>query len=221
MDILMIEKILTALEDCCFDEFYDESFESVTDFMDTNFFEEGVGCGATKLVLFPKEYKDIVVKIPFPGSYFYNDNEELELDDFRYAIDGKYGWDYCEAEALKYNQAKERNLEFVFLKTTFIGYVHEHPIYIQPRIEETESRRRIHTPFKLEDAEKVRSKCFEMDVECFSSFWINDFLNLYGEFFFRILTDFLNDCYVNDLHGSNIGYYKGKPVIFDYSGYWD
>lgn len=222
MTALMYEKILTALEDCDFDDgFCDENFDCVIDFMDTEFFEAEVNYGATKLVLFPIEYPDIVVKIPFPGRWFWNDDEELQLEDFCCAYDGEWGWDYCKAEALSFSKALERNLDFIFMKTTHIGNVHGHPIYIQPRITKTASQLSFSKKLTEEKISSTEAACYELEVDCFNTLWIHDFIESYGLEFFRTFNDFLKDCHINDLHGSNIGYFNDKPVIFDYSGYWD
>ena len=54
-----------------------------------------------------------------------------------------------------------------------------------------------------------------------SSFWVHEFLEVYGEDTFEEFTNFLTCFGINDLHSGNVGYWNNKPVIFDYSGYYE
>lgn len=46
--------------------------------------------------------------------------------------------------------------------------------------------------------------------------WTQDIINLYGASYFRDFMKFTNEFHIRDLHEENIGYYQGKPIIFDW-----
>ena len=84
-----------------------------------------VRCGASKAVVIPHDY-GYVIKIPFNGSgeYDYDEDdddadEELIFNDFTGALIGN-GWDYCLAETLVYEIAKEEG--FVHLAAFLLGF---------------------------------------------------------------------------------------------------
>lgn len=49
--------------------------------------------------------------------------------------------------------------------------------------------------------------------------WISVVLSVYGKKATKSLCQFIQDFDINDLHGSNIGFSHGKPMILDFSGY--
>ena len=52
-----------------------------------------------------------------------------------------------------------------------------------------------------------------------NNLWWTRAYQIYGKSFMRRVVAWAEDNDVNDLHGSNIGYYCNKPCIFDYAGF--
>ena len=51
--------------------------------------------------------------------------------------------------------------------------------------------------------------------------WAVDFIAYHGENDMEYLDSFLYEYGINDIHDGNVGYIGDRPVIFDYSGYYD
>lgn len=49
--------------------------------------------------------------------------------------------------------------------------------------------------------------------------WYVRVYEMYGKAFLKRFENWTMDCQINDLHGSNVGYVKKQPKIFDYAGY--
>jgi hypothetical protein len=219
------EQILEALKECCFDILnYDNYEQNIVNYMDSKVLDE-YNSGASKVVLFPTdEETDFVVKIPFSHDAerisWYEDREDFNPEEALFVgADEPNGWDYCKAETIYYEHAVEEGLEFAFLKTELIGYSDDfHPIYIQKKAEMLEIREESHKKDWAE-CQLASNFCTSNHLECFSGYWVADFLNCYGEEAYRKLHDFLADFHIWDMHSGNLGYYKGKPVVVDYGGY--
>lgn len=213
--------ILKSLSECSFFELCEDScYTQIVDCCDSTFFNiKKWGKGATKVVLFPIK-GDYVVKIPFShDSYHYDYEEDEELPYFCGANEPD-GWDYCKAEMLFYEEAEAVGVEFCFLKNELLGTVHDHPIYIQEYAEMVKDKSS-HTPKDWKSTKETESYCRSKGYWCFNSYWITDFLNYYGEEKFKLLSQFLEDNDIHDLHSGNLGYIGSKPVIIDYAGYYE
>ena len=192
--------------------------------------------GATKIVFVSKN-ENYVIKIPFCGqepddwgSYSCSDSRYDNsffdcgcpscYSPFEFAGEPN-GWDYCKAEVLLYEKAKEAHLEKHFVKTTLIGYVNNHPIYLQQKatiFNDLEMSENYH--YKSEEQlNRSKTLCSTNDVRCFNATWIADFIEYYDEETFLTLAYHLENNYIDDLHRSNLGYINGRPVIVDYAGY--
>lgn len=206
-----VDEILDALEYGDFDNLNDNVFfkHIVSSFKEKYTKPFAYDYGATKGVLIFKEL-GFVIKIPFVC----NDDWEFE------GADCDNGWDYCEAETLKYQSASINGLAECFAETIFIGTVDGHPIYIQElatMYEKGEST----TPRSSEDIEKVESLCSSQHYDCFNPNWLSDVLNFFGERIFYKLLNFISDADISDLHNGNIGYIGMRPVLVDYSSFND
>lgn len=223
----LVQKILYHLENCIFDEFAPGEInecEKVWDRVDHDFFS-CFNSGASKMVLHLKDY-NYVVKIPFQGEFIRQWDEEdpnsfskiFEFCPFQYARGEKNDWDYCEVEANYFSDAVNYKVDQFFLETRFIGFVHDYPIYIQekaiPLDEAVDSPRGYHP-------KEIRSKCSYYGICCFNSHWIEDFLDYYTIEELQLLTDFIENVGITDLHSGNLGYKDSVPVIFDYAGFED
>jgi hypothetical protein len=210
--------ILDSLKYCYFEELTEDNcYSNIVDYCDSNFFNTGKSeNGATKIVLFPHN-SNYVVKIPFSHDS-YGSYDEDEKPDLFYGAGEPNGWDYCRAEVILYEKAQEANIEECFLKTELLGYVSNHPIYIQEEVEMFFSRND-KSPKDWSSEQEVCNYCQSHNYWCFNSYWIDDFLKFYGEKMFDLLSKFLRDNCIHDLHSGNLGYINDRPVIVDYGSY--
>lgn len=221
-------EILRALENCIFDDLTEYNFyENVIKLMDQSVIcGNAYDTGATKLVLIPP-LESFVIKIPFCGmgnecyDEYDEESDEPLMYPFECAAEPDH-WDYCEAEVLKWEKAAEAGLGHLLAKIELIGHVHGHPIYIQDKMEIFgESRTLSH--YSPEIRQKTIDKCNELDVACFNSSWLSDFLDYFSEQTLKKLYSWLSDNCIFDLHSGNIGYVPatGQPIIVDYGDFYD
>ena len=221
------EKILKALEACNFDEFTDDGcYEAVYKQLDFNVFDKTYESGITKMVLFPTGL-DFVIKLPFLGTWEYKNIydeeeddwfEELTLCPFEGAEEPE-GWNYCEAEVIRYESACVEGAEEFFLPIKYIGSVHGQPVYIQPKASIFEHS---HNPSHYPESKRRRTQeiCENLNVWCFNSCWISDFLDTFTHKDLQLLDTMITDLHISDLHDENIGYWDGIPVIVDYADFY-
>lgn len=219
-----VKEIFTLLEDYSFEELDCDNFEKRFEKLyDEDFF---LAEGTTKGVIIPRG-KNYVIKIPFYGKYYrdYYHPEEIEFNEFYSDISQSH--DYCAAEVIIYNRAKNEGLEACFAETCCIGKVNERPIYVQQKASiglidwdifceecggEEEAESRCNT---LSDKYSITNE----DEGKLDPTWINDFISAYDEDFFEVLSDFLLENEIYDLHDENVGYISGMPVLVDYSSF--
>jgi hypothetical protein len=197
------DEVLLALENTIFNRSYNYEY------------------GATKLAIIPSN-EDFVIKIPFTGTYVPNYDDDYEENpgewqDFWGAEDSDQPWNYCESEVNRYQIAEENGFAACFAETKLLGTIHGFPIYIQEKCEILEHCYKSHTHSKEEC--HYYSKNFSSMID---PNWLVDFGLYYGE---GMLKDFLHFLELmgwdDDLRKSNIGYIKDRPVIVDYSGFWE
>ena len=190
------------------------------------FYDYDYAYGATKLAIIPVD-KDYVIKIPYTGTYnrnYYNEDDEYDetLDtgewvDFCGAEDADECWNYCSSEVNRYKIAEEYGFAICFAETRLLGDVHNFPIYVQEKCEILEHCHQTHT--------HSREECnlYSLTYGCsINPNWLIDFSNYYGKEMLNSFLKFLTDMgWDDDLRSSNIGYIKDRPVIVDYSGYWE
>lgn len=172
--------------------------------------------GATKGVLI-FEQLGFVIKIPFcRNSEDYDDY--YKCCNYFTGADTDNGWDYCEAEANKYQRAEEEGISMCFAKTEKIGEIDGYPIYMQElaSIYKNVDYQSSHTE---EDSRQVNSICDSNNFYIFNIEWLSDAFHFYGEKIFHKLLEFIRTVGINDLHDGNIGYIKNRPVLVDYSSF--
>lgn len=209
----MINNLLEFFNNCDFDgQLTDSNFHSKVIKNLPEDFKYKYAIGATKLCIIPENEK-YVIKIPFNGeSGLFNG-----LEKFFYATkDDRYRWDYCLEEVLVYNLAKLERVHDAFCKTRMIGFVKEHPIYIQQKAEIFKSKKGKEHFNHFSD-----EYCDRYDFYCFNTEWIADAIKYYGTKKFNQIMIFLKNNNIEDLHDENIGYIGEKPVLIDYSNYND
>lgn len=181
-------------------------FNRVKEILDEedSYFRFTINEGCTKGVLIPIN-GSFVFKIPF---------------DFDVNCWTRLSLDYCDKEVDHYHQAKDAGLEFVFVKTVFFDELENKfggklPVYIQDKVHPFTDKCSTDEPTYRELSSKYSN------TNRLAPAWVEDFCNLYGVDSFDSLGTFVDKVGINDLHSNNIGYYKNKPVIFDYSGFFD
>lgn len=217
-----LDEILEALSYGTFDENDEADFYSIVvqPFSEKYKKPFDYATGATKGVLI-FEQLGFVIKIPFcrnSEDCEYNSTYgEYECCYFTGA-DTDNGWDYCEAEANKYERAEEEGLAQCFAKTKKIGDIGGYPIYMQELADIYKSidYQSSHTE---EDSRQVSSICNSNNFYMFNIEWLSDAFHYYGEKIFHKLLEFIRTVGINDLHDGNIGYIGNRPVLVDYSSF--
>jgi len=212
-----IKEILNALDYCFLDELDQDSFEMdvVCCFEDHYKKPFNWDNGATKGVLIFKNY-GFVIKIPFT----YCDGCELCG-----AYEGDTDWDYCSQEENRYLKAKKNGLSQIFLQTSCIGEVDEHPIYIQliaeplDKIDYNDSRKSNHSKSSRDEIKVVKMINEENDYSWINGLWEADVFTMYGGKYYHRFKKYIKDNCINDLRDANVGYVGLKPVILDYAGF--
>ncbi len=170
-----------------------------------------IAYGLTKIVLFPNDLKDVVVKIPFIGvdEYSYTDNDDIEWIR-RTDFEGIQSGDYCERESFVYKQAVKEHVEKFFACTEYVtdalGFV---PIYVSERCEQFEPGGSAIYDSRLDSVE-IPHDVASVLVEQYESKDIDR------------LVSFIDENKIGDLHEGNWGYGKdGKLKIIDYSSFYE
>jgi len=217
-----LDEILEALSYGTFDEIDEAEFYPVVvqPFSEKYKKPFDYATGATKGVLI-FEQLGFVIKIPFcrnsEDCYYNSAYGEYECCYFTGA-DTDNGWNYCEAEANKYERAEEEGLAQCFAKTKKIGDIDGYPIYMQELADIYKSidYQSSHTE---EDSRQVSSICNSNNFYMFNLEWLSDAFHYYGEKVFHKLLEFIRTVGINDLHDGNIGYIGNRPVLVDYSSF--
>lgn len=213
--MLKYSEILRALENCDFENLtQDDCVEKIIDCMDTNIIPDRFAMGASKLVLLLPD-ENFVIKIPFKGEYY--DGEFYEFDAAT-TPDLECTWDYCHLEQHIFKTALECGAGDFLLETFCIGQVKDYPIYAQKKAETFYSCDSGKERYSPEEASRIYEK---FDIDQLNMNWIMDFLAYYAEENLELLCGLIRESLLSDLHEGNIGYYEGRPVIFDYAGFWN
>ena len=142
-----------------------------------------------------------------------------------------YESDFDEAydEVLIYQRAVKAGLEMFFPKTqifcTYNGInfiVQEKVDFSTYTIPASKENRYAHKTRTVSPAviEKMGNCFYQMRRgRELNSLWASMAIVLYGKRKCKALCKFIIENSINDLHGSNIGYLKDKPIILDFSGY--
>ena len=225
------------------DVFQEEDFEMLMDDLKLPLCSSDAG--ATKGVIIFRDEK-FVIKIPFTsitesyGSCSYTDSQgnyqsynHNEVTNYcrafqdgiiEYDEDPASNWDYCRLETAIYNAASLEGLENYFAKEELIGYIDNHPIYMQQKCKVfSEMSIEIdYTSKEYKRRKKLSDKyCHKFNLHNFNAYWIADFIEIYGKYEFEKLAAFIKNYNIGDLRDANVGYYDGAPILFDYSGYRD
>ncbi len=138
-------------------------------------------------------------------------------------------WNYCDHEEYISDLAIEEGLADFFAKEECIGYINNYPIYKQEKVEVYASSNFRNKPsskdtYSLLD-DIITSGPTYLDVP-FCDLdedreWLAQALEYHGEEQFMKFLDFIERTDINDLHSGNMGYIGNRPVLLDYSGFWN
>ena len=134
-------------------------------------------------------------------------------------------WNYCNLECAIYEEAVKQGLGAYFAEEGLLGNLScDYPIYYQQRCTPLCSLELNYYGEEYEiKSKRARTTCEKYNMDCFNPYWINDFIDAYGEDELRRLNEFIKEMDIGDLRECNIGYLDNAPILFDYSGfrYWD
>ena len=229
--------IITDYDDCDLNKYIRQTVPNSQDL--------AFGSGVSKYVILIKG-ENIVLKMPYQGMYddesFEQDMRDYEsnLDDgvenliapelsnyyFEFVeaksdvVETSNNWDYCALECAIYEAAEQEGLEAYFAKEEWYADVNGYPIYCQQRVNPLDALISSSKKTYPKDFGRATSKkCSDMGVRCINTIWVQDFFDYYGELEYKRLMDFLTKVGVYDLHSGNLGYYKGAPILLDYSDF--
>ncbi len=211
-----INKIISALENCYFEDLGDWiTFENnvVIPFKEKYHNNVESKTGASKGVLIFKDF-GFVIKIPF----MYDDcGDELEG-----AFLSLEPWNYCQQEVEKFNEIKGSKIEKMFVKTEFLTEVNGYPVYIQDYAESCHNNYIKHggSSHTDKDENKIISLTEENNYKFIDVEWEADVFNRYGEEFYKLFKEEIDNYEIDDLREDNLGYVNECPVIIDYAGFF-
>lgn len=166
--------------------------------------------GASKLVI---PYYDVVCKLPITTHRMWEEDDNGEWTDTDESWEVE---DFCCIEEDNYEKAVEAGVEKAFARCEFYGKIENIPVYIMERAECFPSRDKSKVDIKTEEA--WRNDDLDDTWELY--IW-NFFVNYYGLDFCLKLSEFMKENDINDITSDNCGIINGRPVLIDYSGYWE
>lgn len=184
--------------------------------------------GVSKAVIIDPDL-DVVVKVPFNTSFYYNTNNGDDLTYNPDLPDVKEDIldNYCQIEADIYQECMGYGYEIFLAKTKEIDNLH----YVQEKCETYGNKYDTYDDnFQEKTAKDIEKYKNRLEGKYFfPSRFILDLIKSYGEDRTFSFLDFLDSdsdiarSISMDLHNENIGYRvsDGTPCIIDYSGWWE
>lgn len=166
--------------------------------------------GASKICIVPK-YADFVIKWSTS------------------CLSGEEGYDEAYDEVLIYEKAVREGLEMFFPKTEILCTIGGINFVVQEKIDFSA----LNTPRNKDSKYLYKTKTVSPAIidkidtrfqsirrgRSIDTTWASMAIVIYGKRKCKALCKFVIENGINDLHLSNIGYLKDKPVILDFSGY--
>lgn len=182
-----------------------------------------VNFGMSKMVILSPYLGDIVIKIPFNG-YFYEDNDTAELEWYPFTwANGSDCSDYCLTEYEKYCDLKTQRLDCFVAKIFYYKTIDGIKIFLQERVIPKE------TIFKDQEYKAsinsltLAKKWYKENKFCIDPTWIASCIDKYGKNKVERFLNYCNDIdldILGDIHSGNYGYRNNQtPCILDYSNY--
>ena len=127
-----------------------------------------------------------------------------------------------------------KGLSGFFARTIKIGEVGKFSIYVQEKADAnigdwsdwTKKKENIKASIKIKELvskkelKKVKKYCKKNKVKCFNAPFLALIEKSGKKDDVLKLCDFIEEC-TNDVHIGNLGFIKDRPVIIDYSGYYE
>lgn len=208
---------------------FDADAENFIDTLWNTFRCDDVLTGASKCVVLLSN-QNFVLKIPFEGKQIWEqirnfDEPKYDSNNFDFVFypfscaRTKDHWDYCNDEVEIFKKAEAAGVGSFFARTDFYGYSKDnHPIYVQERCE-------VFDNVDVDDMYEDLSKEIKTSASEVSSELPEEWIALAIKYFGQELTDkflaFVEDERIDDLHYNNFGFIGDRPVLIDYSGYFD
>lgn len=178
--------------------------------------------GASKLVIISPKIKNIVIKIPFNGTYYsIEEDGSIVWEPFHWAP-GSDNTDYCLAEYEKYCRLKTYGLDCFVAKTCYYKTIDNVRIFLQEKVI-LNSESCYSNAFPSEKSKSIAQNWWAEGVICIDPEWIASCLDKYGKSKVERFLWYCNNIdldILEDAYSSNIGYREnGTPVIADYSNF--
>lgn len=179
--------------------------------------------GMSKLVICSPHLGGIVIKIPFNGFYYVDEETgELIWNDFTWAT-GSDNSDYCLTEFEKYKRLRTYGLDCFVAKTFFYKVKSGVRVFIQEEVSSMNDLYQTRKP--SQKSSDLVKKWREEGKVHMDSEWVANCLDKYGK---SKVERFLYYCanidpdILEDMHDGNFGYRGDEtPCILDYSNYGD
>lgn len=171
--------------------------------------------GVSKVVFGWNDISDFVVKVPFIGEgYYQEDNFLADAYSFNCASNSKDCSDYCCTEEEVYAEAEEVGIENFFAATELICEIDDVKFYI------AEKAREFHWGDFPTISEDSREKAKGSDgTSLLDVSFLGIFYEQNEDKSVDRMIQFLRDFELNDFHSGNLGYINDRLVFIDYSGY--
>lgn len=188
--------------------------------------------GASKLVILIEEL-DEVIKIPFNGTFYYDEDESLDITDTEDFIENDWAndinapsatdWDYCENEVLKLEKAEKEGFGDFFAKIEKYTMIDNHPVYLQEKVIPLYS----HKSKQWGEPSKMAKSIYENNFTearkrvPIPEDWLMHAIDYFGEEEVASFIDYvMSENLDEDLHSGNVGFTRaGKPVLLDWAGW--
>ena len=190
--------------------------------------------GMSKFVITAPSLGDIVIKVPFSGTYdYYGDDcadnfskNDIVINegDYWYTYTPFYKQDYCQIEYKKYKALWRKNLDCFVAKTQYYKTLPNGiSVFLQekviPKYDDWHNRK---PSLRSKD---IAKRWIYNDVLALDSTWLASCIDFYGEPKTRRFMDYCNNedtDILADPHSGNLGYREDNtPVILDYSNFID
>ena len=142
-----------------------------------------------------------------------------------------YGYKEAMEEVEIYNRAMAQDLAKFFPKTAFLIHVNGIDFVVQEKIDKSVSECNRKDIQRFQRISKTATDKIVYKIEhefhragngyhrSLDHDWAKMAIVLYGKHACKALCEFVVANSINDLHGRNIGYKDGRPIILDFSGY--
>ena len=190
--------------------------------------------GMSKFVITAPSLKNVVIKIPFSGTYSYyydefdddshvDDADYIDENQNPYCFDSFMRTDYCEYEYEKYCNLWRESLDCFVAKTRFYTVMDNGiKVFLQEKIIPNEEN--WHSRKPSEASKSTVHEWMKQNLIYINNNWLANCIDVYGESKTKRFIDYCNNEdpeIIYDLHSGNLGYrMNNTPAILDFSGFF-